>query len=280
MDAPQGTATSSGNAMKYLAIGCGGLLFLGLIVGGLVTWYAARKVVQLAENPGYTILRTTVAANPDLETLSSNAKTGTLTVLDKRTGKTTTLTVDAVKDGKLVIEADGTKVEMQGGPNGGSLIVHGKDGESLVAQGGPGGGSMVVTGADGKVQINAQGGSGAAVEAKAPGEEVAKVGEVPVPAWVPLYPGAAVADGGGMVATTDEGTTGTVTYTTADAPAKVLDNYALQLQKAGFPVKQKLQTGEGGMLVAATDDGKRTVTVMLSVDSGKTALVLAFVEKK
>ncbi|MBI5607585.1 MAG: hypothetical protein HY902_01745 [Deltaproteobacteria bacterium] len=303
MDAPNGspTGTSPNNTMKYLAIGCGALLLLGLLAGAVVTWYAAKKATEFAENPGYATLRLAVAANPDLETVSADAKAGTLTVLDKRTGKTTTLTMSSVKDGKLVIEADGAKVEMRGGDGGqGEMVVHGKNGEVMVARGGPGGGSVVVTGADGKVQVNAQGGPGGAVQVNAGGEQVkveggegaggnaviqgpegtAKLGNVQVPAWVPVYPGAAPAEGGGMVATTDEGVSGTVPYTTADPVAKVLETYAALLGKGGLPVKQKLQTGDGAMLMAATDDGKRTVTVMLGVDDGKTTIALAFSEKK
>lgn len=303
MDAPNGSPTtnSSSNTMKYLAIGCGALLLLGLVAGAIVTWYAAKKATEFAENPGYATLRLAVAANPDLETVSADAKAGTMTVLDKRTGKTTTLTMSSVKDGKLVIEADGAKVEMAGGPNGqGEMVVHGKNGEVMVARGGPGGGSLVVTGADGKVQVNAQGGPGGAVQVNAGGEQVkveggeaaggeaiykgpegtAKVGSVTLPAWVPVYPGATAVENGGMVATTDEGVSGTVPYATTDAPGKVIETYVALLTKAGLAVKQKVETGEGGMVTAMTGDGKRTVTLMLGVDDGKTTMVVSFSEKK
>ncbi len=302
MDAPQTTPTSnSNNTLKIVAVGCGALLLLGMIAGAIFTWYAAKKAKEFAENPGYATLRLAVAANPDLETVSSDAKAGTIAVLDKRTGKTTTLTMSSVKDGKLVIEADGAKVEMNGGPGGqGEMVVHGKNGEVMVARGGPGGGSLVVTGADGKAQVNAQGTPGGAVQVNAGGEQVkveggepaqgqaiykgpegtAKVGGIALPSWVPVYPGAVATEGGGMVAETGEGSSGTVPYTTADGVAKVLETYAGLLTKAGLTVNQKVQTGEGGMLIATSADSKRTVTAMLSVDDGKTTLVLAYSEKK
>lgn len=307
--APQYSApksNSSSNAVKVIAIGCGGLLLLGLIAGGIFTWYAAKKAKEFAENPAYGSLKLAVMANPDLESVSSDAAAGTITVLDKRTGKTTTLTVNSMQDGKLTIEADGSKIEMAGGQNGqGQMVIRGKNGETMVATGGPGGGSLVVTGADGKVQVNAQGGPAGQVAVQAAGNPAepndppeegqgavavaaggntvrigaAGSGGPQMPAWVPTYPGATPNEGGGMVNTSGAETTGAFGFVTADPPNKVVASYAELLPKSGLVVQSKAEMGAGGLVVAASEDGKRQVTVTIGSQDGKTQIALMFVEK-
>ena len=300
-------ASGSGTAVKVIAIGCGGLLLLGLIAGGIFTWYAAKKAKEFTENPAYGSLRLAVMASPELETVSSDAAAGTITVLDKRSGKTTTLTVNSLQDGKLTIEADGSKIEMAGGQNGqGQMVIHGKNGETVVATGGPGGGSLVVTGADGKVQVNAQGGPAGAVQVQtgdpaspndpadpAEGQGAAAVaaaaGNVQIgapgtagpqmPGWVPAYPGATRNEDAGMVSTTGSETTGAFGFVTSDPPAKVIAHYAEQLPKSGLVVQSKVEAGEGGMVIAASADGKRQVTVTMGLQDGKTQIAVLFVEK-
>lgn len=310
--APQYSApksNSSNTAVKVIAIGCGGLLLLGLIAGGIFTWYAAKKAKEFVENPAYGSLKLAVMASPELESVSSDAEAGTITVLDKRTGKTTTLTVNSMKDGKLTIEADGSKIEMAGGQNGeGQMVIRGKNGETVVATGGPGGGSLVVTGADGKVQVNAQGGpagqvavqaGGDAPEPNAPAEEGGGQGAAAVaaggntvrvgaaggggpqmPAWVPSYPGATPDEGGGMVSTTGAETTGAFGFVTTDPPNKVVASYAELLPKSGLAVQSKMEMGEGGLVVATSADGKRQVTVTISSQDGKTQIAVMFVAKQ
>ncbi len=244
-------------------------------------------------------------ASPELESVSSDAEAGTITVLDKRTGKTTTLTVNSMKDGKLTIEADGSKIEMAGGQNGeGQMVIRGKNGETVVATGGPGGGSLVVTGADGKVQVNAQGGPAGQVAVQAGGAEpnpndqgeepaaaaaaagantvrigAAGAGGPQMPAWVPSYPGATPNEGGGMVSTSGTETTGAFGFVSADAPGKIVATYAQLLPKSGLVVQSKMEMGEGGLVVAATADGKRQVTVTIGSQDGKSQIALMFVEK-
>lgn len=293
--------SSSGNtAVKVVAIGCGVLLLLGALGGGLATWYMAKKAKDFAANPAYASLRLAVMANKDLETVESDANAGTITVKDKRTGKTNTLTIGSMRDGKLVVAGDGGEVVLQGGPGGGEMIVHGKNGEAVVAHGGAEGGSLVVTGPDGGTQalVVAEGGKlqgdspqgqvvvqqgDNKVEVKGPEGTVqmgSGEGAPQVPAWLPLYPGATRTADGALVSDSESERTGTFALESTDPPGKVLDGWEAQLKGAGLPVRSKIKMDTGGMLMAGTDGGPRTVTLTVSAQDGKTTIGLTFVEKK
>lgn len=258
---------SSNNAVKVIAIGCGGLLLLGLIAGGIFTWFAAQKVKEFSDNPAYGSLRLAVAGNPDLETVESDPEAGTITVLDRRNGKTTKLTVNAMKDGKITFESDGNRVEMAGGPSGeGQVVVRDKDGKVLVAKGGPGGGSLTVTGAGGEAEVEAQTGGAA--------------NGVKLPDWLPRYSGATPKEDGGLFNTTPTEVSGVIGFFTSDPVSKVVDGYAEQLKAAGLEVKTRMMFGEGGMIAASSTDEKRNVSVTFATEDGKTSILVTFTEKK
>lgn len=258
---------SSNNAVKVIAIGCGGLLLLALIAGGLFTWFAAKKVKEFSENPAYGSLRLAVAGNPDLETVESDAEAGTITVRDRRNGKTTKLTVNAMKDGKITFESDGNEVVMGGGAGGeGEIVIRDKEGKVLVAKGTPGGGSLTITGAGGQEELKAEAGEGAA--------------GAKLPEWLPRYTGATPKEDGGLFNTTPTEISGVLGFTTGDPVAKAIDGYTEQLKGAGLEVKTRLITGEGGMIAASSSDEKRNVSVTFAVDDGKTTLLVTFTEKK
>lgn len=258
---------SSNTAVKVIAIGCGGLLLVGLIAGGLFTWFAAKKVQEFSDNPAYGSLRLAVAGNPDLETVESDPSTGTITVLDRRNGKTSKLTVNSMKDGQITFESDGSQVVMGGGKAGeGQIVVRDKEGKVLVAKGGEGGGSVTVTGANGEVEVNAQAGGGA---------------EGPqLPEWLPRYTGATPKEDGGLFNTTPTEISGVMGFSTSDPAAKAIDGYADQLKAAGLQVKTRMVFGEGGMIAAGSADEKRNVSVTFATEDGKTSILVTFTEKK
>lgn len=257
---------SSNTAIKVIAIGCGGLLLLGLIAGGIFTWFAAQKVKEFGENPAYGSLRLAVAGNPDLETVESDPSTGTVTVLDRRNGKTTKLTVNSLKDGQISFESDGNQVVMGSNAAGeGQIVVRDKEGKVLVAKGGEGGGTLTVTGANGQVEVNAQAGGS---------ENGPKL-----PDWLPRYAGATPKGDGGLFNTTPTEISGVVGFTSTDPASKVVEAYAEQLKGAGLEVKTRMVFGEGGMIAAASADEKRNVSVTFATEEGKTSILVTFTER-
>src|SRR5439155_24838641 len=106
--APQKTS-----AVVWIIGGCGGLVVLAALVGGITMYYVAHKVKQAAHNPALAVTRLLAAANPDVDVVSTDEDKGNITVRDKKTGKTMTMNFADAQKGKFVFEEDGQKVQME-----------------------------------------------------------------------------------------------------------------------------------------------------------------------
>jgi hypothetical protein len=97
----------------------GGLLVLGMVACGIVV-YIGVKTVQHAgfdsdlmkKNPGLAMTRMATALNPDLEVVSTNDRSGTVTVREKSSGKTVTYKFDPDKKSLVVIGDNGEQVRI------------------------------------------------------------------------------------------------------------------------------------------------------------------------
>lgn len=93
------------------------MVILGLfVVGGLATVAVGIFVVQkvknagfdaelMKRNPAYAAARMAIAANPDVEEVSHDEATGTITVRDKRTGKVSSVSFSQAGDGSFRFSA-------------------------------------------------------------------------------------------------------------------------------------------------------------------------------
>ena len=97
----------------------------GLAIGGAVIFVAhkAREAGITPElwrrNPAAATARVLAAANPDVEIVSEDDGAGTVTVRDRKTGKTMTWNLDQAKHGSLTITAedgDGKQATVEFGP--------------------------------------------------------------------------------------------------------------------------------------------------------------------
>ncbi len=89
--------------LAWVGIGCGGLLVLGLIAmvaGGI---FVKNKVQKFADNPEMAVAEAIVAANPDVEKVSSDPEAKTITIKDKKTGEVTTLNLADIKEGGITV---------------------------------------------------------------------------------------------------------------------------------------------------------------------------------
>ena len=104
-------------------------MVLAALVGGITMYYVAHKVKQAAHNPALAVTRLLAAANPDVDVVSTDEDKGTITVRDKKTGKTITMNFADAQKGKFVFEQDGQKmaVEAHGDGTAGSLEVKSGD---------------------------------------------------------------------------------------------------------------------------------------------------------
>lgn len=245
---PQKKKTSP---IVWILVGCGGLVVVATIVvvaGGLFVWHKAKEAgfdpELMQRNPAFAAAKIAVSTNPELEMVSADEGKGTITIREKKTGKTVTVSFEDAADGKITFKAETDEGEV------GELSVEAKPE-----------------------------GSGGTVELKS-GEGTMKFGEGaagPTPSWLPSYPGATAQ--GFFAAQTNEGYSRNFHFTTEDSPEKVLQFYQEGLEAAGFKVNQNTLSQNGrvtGGTVTAEDDGKkRTALIAVTVSQQGTQVVVS-----
>ena len=102
------------------------------------------------------------------------------------------------------------------------------------------------------------------------------------PDWVPAYPGSSPQTTFSMQST--EGESGSLVFTTKDAPKNVLSFYDENLKKSGFRITANFSgdaaAASGGMLSAEDQGSKRTVVVTVGTEGSGSTVSLMFATKK
>ncbi|MCU1232947.1 MAG: hypothetical protein JWP63_914 [Candidatus Solibacter sp.] len=104
-----------------------------------------------------------------------------------------------------------------------------------------------------------------------------------LPKWVPTYPGATAQANITAKGENSEGMGegGMVSFTTTDAPSKVMSFYENKCKEMGMNVDLNGATAEGGMIMATEESAKRTLHVMVSNNSGnETTIAVTFGRKR
>lgn len=99
--------------LAWVGIGCGALLLLGVIAFAGAAWWGANKIKDFAENPE-KIAELVIRANPDVEVVSTDKETGTITVRDKNTGEEMTLNLKDIQEGKIEFKSKEGTMTMDG----------------------------------------------------------------------------------------------------------------------------------------------------------------------
>src|SRR5579864_6091784 len=94
-----------------------GLAIVGIIGVSLLLSYFVHKVKQAANNPVYAAAKFAVAANPDLETVSSDDSTGSITIRERKTGKTVIMKFDPASKTMVVTDENGKTASMRFDPD-------------------------------------------------------------------------------------------------------------------------------------------------------------------
>lgn len=103
---------------------------IAVIIGG---YFIAKKVGDYASNPGLAAVKLMVAANPEIELVSTDDGKGTATIREKKTGQVYTLSYDDIRNGRLTVQHDGKTVTL-GAANGG-LEARSSDGSTMTMGG-------------------------------------------------------------------------------------------------------------------------------------------------
>ncbi len=209
----------------------GGIVAFVILVGIVLASAGAFLAHKIKQNPALATAQILTAANPDIEVLSSDPGSDTVTFKNKKTGETVTMNFDDIKKGKIVFKGSGGEATLQ---------AHG-DGQN---------GAVEINSPQGTVKF----GAGSAAK---------------IPKWVPVYPGVNPDVTFSMQGTDADG--GTFQFQTKDSAKNVLDFYESGLKAAGFKITANISgniAASSGAMLAAEDSAKRTVMVTVGTDNG------------
>jgi hypothetical protein len=233
-----------------------------IVAFAVIGFYIAHKVKQAANNPVYAMAKLAVAANPDLETVSSDDSAGTITIHDRKTGKTGTLKFDAARKTMVMVDENGKTTSMRFDPDKKQLIMSDDRGKTATITADEKAGNIEIKGPDGTVKM------GATAE-KAPD-------------WVPVYPGSTPQ--GTFAVSDDKNATGTYVFSTKDTVDKVLGYYGDSLKGAGFKISTTTSNSDGkvsGVVRGSTEGDARIVIVTAgSDDTDGTKVSVSYSNKK
>jgi hypothetical protein len=231
----------------WVAVAVVGIIFLGAAAIGVGTYFLYRTVKNagfdpalMKSNPGLAMAKMAAAVNPDLESVSSDDRNGTITMREKSTGKTVTFRFDTEKKSLVVVGDDGKEVKFS-------------------ASGDDKTGALTIQGPDGTVKFGASAGNNA-------------------PAWVPVYPGSSAQ--GSFSSQTGDGNQNTFSFKTNDSSEKVLTYYQDKLKSGGFNLDSSTTYDTGGLIHAEDRDKQRTIVVTVTSSPAGTEGSVTAVEKK
>lgn len=237
-----------GGGLKWVLLGCGGFILIGVIAIGSIFYFGYQKAKQAGLDPDLMKRNPTLAAakiammnNPDVEFIRIDESKNTVIVREKKTGKEITISADKAADGKIVVSEDGR--------------------EKVVIQGGKNGGSIEVNNSDEKVKIGNTSGK--------------------LPDWLPEYPGVEIQ--GTYSVDNAESSGAGFNFVTEDSIEEVMDFYENELKQEGFKITKTTSTvnGKASGSVVGNDAGyKRNVVVNASILNGETKVQIVSQTKK
>jgi len=142
---PQPPAPKKTSPLVWILGGVAVLFFGGMLTCGIVGYIAMRAVKNagfdpdlMKRNPGIAMVKMATALNSNLELVSSNDRTGTVTMRDKTTGKTITYRFDEATKTLQIVGDNGEQMTFSGDGKNGSVTVKTADG---TVQSGPAAGA-------------------------------------------------------------------------------------------------------------------------------------------
>ncbi len=87
-------------------IGCGTLLVIAVVLVSLMVRTCVNKVNEFKRNPEKAAAEMVVKFNPDLDLVSQDDDAGTMTVRDKNTGETITVSYKDISEGRLTVTGE------------------------------------------------------------------------------------------------------------------------------------------------------------------------------
>jgi hypothetical protein len=106
-DPAQASSKKGVPAIAWVGIGCGGLIILATIVGGIIFSKVKNKFDEIVKNPEKAAAEWVVSRNPDLKMVSQDQEAGKMTIRTKD-GKELTLSYQDISEGRITMtDSDG-----------------------------------------------------------------------------------------------------------------------------------------------------------------------------
>jgi hypothetical protein len=244
---PVPPAEEKSGALKWILIGCLGILLIALVLFGACSLFVAKKAQdfagEMSENPAMAAAEMVVRLNPEIELVSKDEANQTLTIRNKETGEEMTLDLEEVKEGRFSWESQGKTVTIDGSAAAG-------DGE---------GGFITIEDETGDEKLSM--GTGTPEE---------------IPDWIPTYPGAQVESP--FMMTSGEELQGTISFETGDSLTDVETFYVQELEASGFDVEKSTFATEAMQttMLSATQNGRSVLVNITVEESGSTGVGINF----
>ncbi|MCW0219515.1 MAG: hypothetical protein OJI67_14415 [Prosthecobacter sp.] len=237
MNTPQDPNQKKGlSGLAIAGIGCGSLLLLAFLGGGLLLAKGCSKFKEFAADPAAAVVWA-MEQNPDIEVIKKDDAKREITYKTKSTGEVTTISYEDIKQGKLTLKND--KGEE-----------YGFDASKAQTEG------VVIKGPDGKTIVAGN------VSATAP------------PAEVPLYPGLETEDGGGYRVDEDKSTLGMTVGNAKGTLTEVKDFYESKLKAEGYELQTTVNgDNESATLVGTKNDRKTSISVAIVPNTEKPGMM-------
>jgi hypothetical protein len=98
-----------------------------------------------------------------------------------------------------------------------------------------------------------------------------------LPSWIPAYPGSTPQVA--FTASGDQGEGGTFSFTTSDAPPKVMQFYQDKFKEMGMKATTVMSSDTGGMVNGADEANNRSLNAVISSEPGKTTVAVTYGKK-
>lgn len=230
----------------YVLIGCGGLIVVAGIAMVALGVFAVHKAKEagldpelLQEQPALAAAKIYAAMNPDVEIVEVDEDGERVTFREKSSGKVATVTLDELKEGRIVFESE----------EGGRVTIGGEEG------------GLVVESEEGRVVL----GAGAQVELPSwlkayPGAETQ---------------GTMSSRSEGE----ESGSVGMKTSDSVDQVAAFFEKVFKDAGLKVATVRSQGAGGEGAMISGESADGKRSAVAIIGREGSETSIALTFTTK-
>ncbi len=259
---PGSTPANQGmSPWAWVAIGCGGIVIVGIVMVMALGFFAVKKgkeiveeatgtdsfsefVEDMKDNPAKALAETAIRTNPEFELVNTDDDAGTITFTNTKTGEEATLNFEDIAEGRFSMSTS--------------------EGEYRIDATDGGEGGVTFTGPEGEARFGAS----------------ADLSDVPD--WVPAYPGATDAQGT-MHTSSADGIMGAFTAKSTDDAQKVVDHFKQLFEDQGYTIGGESMTRTGdtafGGVNADLGDG-RSINVMIVQGEGNTQVTINYNQQK